>query len=141
MTLSRVIYEFRLVGDLEIKALATPGHTSGCMSFYVESMGLVMTGDALLIRGCGRTDFQQGSSDLLYDSVHSQIFTLPPNTLVYPAHDYKGLTSSTVEEEKTLNPRLTKTKQEFKVIMAGLNLPYPKKIDASLPANLECGVF
>ena len=129
------------VGDIEIKALATPGHTDGCMSFYIKQMSLVMTGDALLIRGCGRTDFQGGSSDTLYESVHNQLYSLPGDTLVYPAHDYKGMTSSSIEEEMKFNPRLTKSKQEFKLLMAGLNLPYPKKIDASLPANLKCGLY
>ena len=101
-------------GSHTIKVLATPGHTAGCVSYYTESNGgLVFTGDALLIRGCGRTDFQGGSSETLFDSVHSQIFTLPPETAVYPAHDYKGQTRSSVEEERRLNPRLTKTKPEF----------------------------
>lgn len=129
-------------GSHSLKVLATPGHTAGCISFYTESNGgMVFTGDALLIRGCGRTDFQGGSSETLYESVHSQLFTLPPETAVYPAHDYKGQTRSSVEEEKRLNPRLTKTKPEFVELMANLNLPYPKKIDASLPANLLCGII
>ena len=129
------------LGSHSIKVLATPGHTAGCVSYYTESNGgMVFTGDAVLIRGCGRTDFQGGSAETLYESVHSQIFTLPAETAVYPAHDYKGQTRSSVEEEKRLNPRLTKTKEEFVVIMANLNLPYPKKIDASLPANLVCGI-
>lgn len=83
--------------------LATPGHTDGCVTFLCE--GMAFTGDALLIRGCGRTDFQQGNAAALYDNVHAKIFSLPPETLVYPAHDYKGLMVSTVHEEKTLNPR------------------------------------
>ena len=101
--------------------------------------GMVFTGDALLIRGCGRTDFQDGSSETLYESVHSQIFTLPASTLVYPAHDYKGHNQSTVGEEKRLNPRLTQSKEGFVELMAGLGLSYPKKIDEALPRNMLCG--
>lgn len=102
---------------------------------------MVFTGDALLIRGCGRTDFQGGDAGKLYDGVHSKLFTLPLETLVYPAHDYKGQTCSTIGEESKFNPRLTKSRDDFVRLMAGLNLPYPKKIDVSVPANLKCGVF
>jgi len=78
-------------GDsITLKVLSTPGHTSGCVSYYFADGQAVFTGDALLIRGCGRTDFQEGDSGLLYDSVHSKIYTLPKETLIYPAHDYKG---------------------------------------------------
>ena len=103
---------------------------------------MVFTGDALLIRGCGRTDFQGGSSDKLFDAVREQLFTLPDETLVFPAHDYKGRMMSTIGEEKSLNPRLgvAKTKEEFIEIMNNLNLAYPKKIDVALPANLKCGI-
>ena len=118
---------------------ATPGHTNGCVSYVLPGCA-VFTGDALLIRGCGRTDFQQGDAGALYDNVHAQILSLPPDTRVYPAHDYKGLTMSTVGEEKALNPRLTKSKADFQALMGGLNLPYPKRIDVALPANLKCGV-
>jgi sulfur dioxygenase len=128
-------------GSTEIKCFATPGHTDGCMSFYVPSLGMVFTGDTLLIHGCGRTDFQQGDAGHLYDNIHSKLFTLPESTVVYPAHDYKGFTCSTIGEEKKYNPRLTKSKEEFVNLMQNLGLPYPKKIDASLPANLKCGVF
>ena len=127
-------------GGRHVSVRATPGHTDGCVSYVMDDESMVFTGDALLIRGCGRTDFQQGSADHLYDNVHAQIFSLPDATLVYPAHDYKGRMSSTVGEEKRFNPRLTKSKAEFIEIMANLNLPYPKKIDASLPANLVCGI-
>jgi glyoxylase-like metal-dependent hydrolase (beta-lactamase superfamily II) len=101
----------------------------------------VFTGDALLIGGCGRTDFQQGSAARLYESVTTRLFTLPPDTLVFPAHDYKGRTVSTIREEMALNPRLGggRTQAEFEAIMGGLNLPYPKQIDRALPANLRCG--
>eukprot|EP00184_Porphyridium_aerugineum_P007496 CAMPEP_0184696296 /NCGR_PEP_ID=MMETSP0313-20130426/3638_1 /TAXON_ID=2792 /ORGANISM="Porphyridium aerugineum, Strain SAG 1380-2" /LENGTH=247 /DNA_ID=CAMNT_0027154899 /DNA_START=276 /DNA_END=1019 /DNA_ORIENTATION=+ len=133
-------------GDFELEARSTPGHTNGCMSFVLfrkgggnESAIMAFTGDALLIRGCGRTDFQQGDPRKLYQSVHSQIFSLPDETILYPAHDYKGRMLTYVGEEKRLNPRLTKSEDEFVNIMNNLNLPYPKKIDASLPYNLVCG--
>lgn len=119
----------------------TPGHTAGCMSFVADDESFVLTGDALLIEGCGRTDFQGGSAETLYDSVHQQIFTLPDACTVYPAHDYKGRTSSTVGQEKENNPRLGqgKTKEQYVDIMANLDLAYPKKIDVAVPANLRCG--
>ncbi len=101
---------------------------------------MLFTGDALLIRGCGRTDFQSGSAYDLYDSVHTKIFTLPDDYLVYPGHDYKGQMSSTVGEEKNFNPRLTKNKEAFKEIMDNLNLPNPKMIDVAVPLNLVCGI-
>ncbi|XP_058095306.1 persulfide dioxygenase ETHE1 homolog, mitochondrial-like isoform X2 [Magnolia sinica] len=133
-------------GNLFLEVRATPGHTLGCVS-YVTGDGpdqprprMAFTGDALLIRGCGRTDFQGGSSHQLYKSVHSQIFTLPKDTLVYPAHDYKGFTVSTVGEEMLYNPRLTKDEETFKTIMENLNLPYPKMMDAAVPANMVCGL-
>ncbi|GBG65763.1 hypothetical protein CBR_g52354 [Chara braunii] len=101
---------------------------------------MAFVGDALLIRGCGRTDFQGGDARTLYRSVHSQIFTLPAHTLIYPAHDYKGLTVSTVGEEIKYNPRLTKTEDEFKELMGALGLAYPKMMDIAVPANMVCGV-
>ncbi|XP_043206537.1 persulfide dioxygenase ETHE1, mitochondrial-like isoform X2 [Amphibalanus amphitrite] len=127
-------------GALELEVRATPGHTEGCVTYVLHSQRMCFTGDALLIRGCGRTDFQGGSSDTLYDSVHGRIFSLPEDYTVYPAHDYKGQTATTVGEEKRYNPRLTRNKQEFNAIMAGLNLAYPKKIDVALPANKVCGL-
>ncbi|XP_022118491.1 persulfide dioxygenase ETHE1, mitochondrial isoform X2 [Pieris rapae] len=128
-------------GSHQLWAAATPGHTNGCFTYISHEQCMAFTGDALLIRGCGRTDFQEGSSETLYKSVHSRIFTLPDHFILYPAHDYKGLTSTTVGEEKKYNPRLTKPLEEFVKIMENLNLPYPKKIDESLPANKVCGVF
>lgn len=127
-------------GNVFLDVLATPGHTNGCLSYVCG--GMVFTGDALLIRGCGRTDFQEGSSATLFDSVRSQIFTLPDDTVVYPAHDYKGQMCSTVGEEKRLNPRLglAKSKEEFMDIMNNLGLDYPKRIDMALPANMKCGI-
>ncbi|KAL4657618.1 persulfide dioxygenase ETHE1, mitochondrial [Arapaima gigas] len=118
----------------------TPGHTDGCVTLVTGDQSMAFTGDALLIRGCGRTDFQQGCSKTLYNSVHTQIFSLPGHCLIYPAHDYKGQTVSTVYEEKKFNPRLTKSLEEFVKIMANLNLPKPAKIDVAVPANLVCGL-
>jgi sulfur dioxygenase len=128
-------------GKRYLEALATPGHTDGCMSFVSDDKSMVFTGDALLIQGCGRTDFQQGSSSRLYDSIHSNLFTLPDGCIVYPGHDYKGRLSSTIGDEKENNPRLglSKTKEEFIDIMANLNLPHPRKIDVAVPANLRDG--
>jgi sulfur dioxygenase len=123
-----------------LNILATPGHTSGCVCFYDSQLG-VFTGDTLMIGGCGRTDFQEGDADQLYDSVYERLFVLPDDTIVYPAHDYKGNTSSTIGVEKTTNPRLSKTKSDFVKIMENLNLSYPGKIDIAVPANMKCGVF
>ena len=128
-------------GQFAIKTLETPGHTDASLSFYCEEM--VFTGDVLLIRGTGRTDFQSGSAEDLFDSVHQRLFTLPPDTKVYPAHDYKGFTSSTIEMEIRHNPRVGsgKTKTEFIQIMKDLKLDLPKKIKESLPANMACGTL
>lgn len=124
---------------LSIKAISTPGHTNSCTSFYIEELKMVFTGDTLLIRSTGRTDFQQGSPEKLFDSLQT-LFLLPEATKVLPAHDYLGRTSSTIGEEKTYNPRIAgKNKEEFVEIMSNLNLSYPKKIKESLPANLNCG--
>ncbi|KAJ8289706.1 hypothetical protein GJAV_G00004350 [Gymnothorax javanicus] len=118
----------------------TPGHTDGCVTYVLHDESMAFTGDALLIRGCGRTDFQQGCAKRLYESVHKRIFTLPGHCLLYPAHDYKGQTVSTVTEERKFNPRLTKTLDEFVNIMNNLNLPKPAQIDIAVPANLVCGL-
>ncbi|XP_063910702.1 persulfide dioxygenase ETHE1, mitochondrial [Zophobas morio] len=133
--------DFITFGNQRLKVLSTPGHTNGCCSYYSEQQGIAFTGDALLIRGCGRTDFQEGNSETLYRSVHDKIFTLPDNTRLYPAHDYKGLMVTSVDEEKRLNPRLTKTMEEFVKIMDNLNLAYPAQIDKALPANKVCGLY
>lgn len=129
-------------GDRKLYTVSTPGHTDGCMTFILDDLSACFTGDALLVGGCGRTDFQQGSSDSLFESVHSQIFSLPDSTIVYPAHDYLGNTSSTVGIERLTNPRLGggKSVEEFRGIMANLDLPRPKKMDASVPANMVCGL-
>ncbi len=128
------------LGSMTLKAFSTPGHTSGCMSYYID--GKVFTGDALFIRGCGRTDFQQGNSEQLYDSVTRKLFTLPDETVVYPGHDYNGMTSSTIGEEKRWNPRLGagKSKAEFVAVMGDLKLAKPKNIDTAVPANSRCGI-
>lgn len=126
-------------GSHTIKAIATPGHTNSCMCFLVGDR--VFTGDTLMIRANGRTDFQQGSAEQLYKNVHTKLFTLPDETLVYPAHDYKGFTSSTIGAEKKFNNRLNVniSADEFIKIMSELKLSLPKKIDIAVPANLHCG--
>ncbi|MBC7742370.1 MAG: MBL fold metallo-hydrolase [Bdellovibrionaceae bacterium] len=128
-------------GEFTISTLETPGHTDASLSFYCEDM--VFSGDALLIRGTGRTDFQSGSASELYDSVHKKLFTLPPSTTLYPAHDYKGFTSSSIAMEIKHNPRVGggRTKEQFIQIMSELKLAYPKKIDQALPANFSCGTI
>ncbi|KOX80863.1 Protein ETHE1, mitochondrial [Melipona quadrifasciata] len=115
-------------GRHNLRVLPTPGHTEGCVTYVCYEQGVAFTGDALLIRGCGRTDFQGGSAEVLYNSVHSKIFTLPANFRLYPAHDYSGRTVTTVAEEKAFNPRLSKSLNEFVDIMNNLNLAYPKMI-------------
>ena len=133
-----------LVGAVAIQPLFTPGHTDGHHSYLVGEIGAarVLTGDALLIDGCGRTDFQGGCAGTLYRSVHDKIFSLPDDTLVYPGHDYNHRHVSTVGQERARNPRLGagKSLEEFIGIMAALNLPSPKKLDVAVPANLRCGV-
>ena len=107
----------------------------------LDSGVAAFTGDTLLVRGCGRTDFQVGNSETLFDSVHNVLFALPPSCAVFPAHDYNGFSSSTVREEKAFNPRLGagRSKPEFVAIMAALQLPRPAKMDIAVPANLNCG--
>lgn len=128
-------------GAHELEVLETPGHTNGCLSFVTSDRRKVFTGDALLVRGTGRTDFQQGDAHELYRSITGKLFLLPDDALVYPGHDYKGRTATSIGEEKRLNPRLGhgKTEDDFVEIMSNLGLPYPKKIDVALPANLRCG--
>lgn len=128
------------IGEIEIKALHTPGHTNADISYVVDNY--VFTGDALLIRDCGRTDLQAGDAVTLYKSIHEKIFSLPEATIIYPGHDYHGLTQSTVKEEKQFNNRLGngKTEAEFVEIMANLNLALPKKIKESVPGNMKCGL-
>jgi len=131
------------IGAMQLRPLYTPGHTDDHHAYYVETGGAsrVFTGDALLIDGCGRTDFQNGDAATLYRSVHDKIFALADDTLVYPAHDYNQRHVSSVGQERARNPRLGdgKTIDDFVAIMAGLNLARPKKMDVVVPANRLCG--
>ena len=129
-------------GPFALEARATPGHTNTCISYYVPAARMIFTGDTLLVRGCGRTDFQEGDPAALYRSVHERIFSLPGDTLIYPGHDYNGRTVTTVAEELAYNPRLGggKSVEEFTTIMEGLDLSDPQKIDVAVPANLRCGL-
>jgi len=128
------------VGSIALDGLHTPGHTDG--HFAYKTGDLLFSGDALLIDGCGRTDFQNGDADALYLSVTQKLFVLKDEVLVYPAHDYVGRHVSSIAQEKVRNPRLGggRTLEEFKYVMAGLNLPYPKFIDYAVPGNRQCGV-
>lgn len=127
--------EILQLGSVKIQAIATPGHTDSHMAYLVNDTHL-LTGDALLIRGCGRTDFQNGDAGLLYDVITQKLFTLPDETLVYPGHDYQGRTMSTIGGEKRCNPRLVgRSRQQFIELMKNLNLPYPQKMSEALPAN------
>lgn len=128
-------------GSSYVEVSSTPGHTDGCVSYVACDKSFVLTGDALFIRGCGRTDFQQGSASRLYDSVHEKFFVLPDDCIVFPGHDYHGKTSSSIGDERSENPRLggNTTKEEFEDLMGHLNLAKPKYIDAALPANLGDG--
>ena len=131
--------EFINIEKLKLKAMFTPGHTSESFSFLMDDR--IFTGDTLLIRGTGRTDFQNGDPEDSYDSIFNKILKLPEQMLVYPAHDYKGDTVSTIKEEKKFNPRLqVKSKQEYIDIMNNLNLPDPKMMDVSVPSNLNLGI-
>ena len=126
------------LGATTITALATPGHTDDSLSLVVP--GAVFTGDTLLIRGCGRPDFQNGDPGQLYDSIARELFALPDTTTLFPGHDYNGQTTSTIGEEKRHNPRLAgKTRDQFIAIMTSLDLPPPKKLAESVPANRACG--
>lgn len=131
------------VGNIELNPLFTPGHTDHHHAYLIDTpvIKMLFTGDALLIEACGRTDFQSGSAEDLYNSIHNKVFSLPDETLVYPAHDYEGRFITTVAQEKSRNPRLGggKSKEEFIGIMEGLDLPYPRKIDFAVPGNEMCG--
>lgn len=128
-------------GERSLTARATPGHTNGCMSFVLDDLSRVFTGDALLIRGSGRTDFQQGDARTLFRSIREQLFTLPDDCAVYPAHDYRGLTTSSIGEEKRFNPRLggERNEDDFAGLMENLGLAHPGQIDQAVPANRVCG--
>ena len=131
------------VGEVQVRPIYTPGHTDDHHAYVIESEGAsrVFTGDALLIEGCGRTDFQNGDAATLYRSVHDKIFALGDETLVYPAHDYNQRFVSSVAQERARNPRLGsgKSVEEFVAIMGALNLPRPKKMHVAVPANRQCG--
>lgn len=126
-------------GGFKIMAMATPGHTDTCMSYYSE--GMVFTGDTLFVRDVGRTDFQQGSSQKMFDSIRGKLFHLPKDTLVYPGHDYRGRMVSTIEEEKKLNPKVgtSHSFEHFKAEMDAMKLGPPKRLHIAVPANLKCG--
>ena len=127
------------VGSLTFRVLHTPGHTQSCVSYLFDDR--VFTGDALLIGGCGRTDFQQGNPGQLFDSIHQKLFSLLPDTLVFPGHDYRGNTVSTIRQEMQKNERLGPgtDREDFIRIMNSLDLPLPRHIHAAVPANLACG--
>ena len=128
-------------GDRHLEVRATPGHTHGCISFVLDDSSLAFTGDCLLIRGTGRTDFQQGDAHALFHSIRERLFTLPDACLLYPAHDYRGLTVSSVGEERRLNPRIADAvdEQDFVGYMNNLNLAHPKLLEIAVPANLRVG--
>ncbi|WP_164019648.1 MBL fold metallo-hydrolase [Pyxidicoccus trucidator] len=126
------------VGQLVFQVLATPGHTDDSVSYLLGDR--VFTGDALLVRGNGRTDFQNGNAGQLHDSITRVLFSLPDETLVYPTHDYQGRTVTSISEEKRHNPRVAgKSREEFIHIMESLHLPKPQKMDIAVPANRACG--
>jgi sulfur dioxygenase len=128
-------------GKRKLQARATPGHTNGCMTYVLDDRSMAFSGDALLIRGCGRTDFQQGDARTLFRSVRAQIFSLPDECLVYPGHDYRGLSVTSVGEEKLYNPRLAESigEGDFVGYMEHLGLAHPKQMAIAVPANLKCG--
>lgn len=128
-------------GNCALEVRETPGHTAGCLTFVTADHAMAFTGDCLLIRGAGRTDFQGGDVHRMWRSIREQIFSLPDECLIYPAHDYSGRTCSTVGEEKRYNPRIggEAREEDFVGYMNNLGLPHPGKIDIAVPANLECG--
>ena len=128
-------------GRRHLDVRATPGHTAGCLTYVLDDQRMAFTGDALLIRGCGRTDFQGGSAAQLFQSVHGQILSLPDGCLLYPGHDYRGVTVSSVAEERRFNPRLggDVNEADFTVSMQALHLPHPRQMAQAVPANLRCG--
>ncbi|MCW8928763.1 MAG: MBL fold metallo-hydrolase [Gammaproteobacteria bacterium] len=128
-----------LLGNEQIEIIYTPGHTNTDISYKIN--GSVFTGDALMIRACGRTDFQSGDSQVLYHSITKKLFQLPDNTIVYPGHDYNGRTASSIGEEKAFNPYFANVSEKgFIKKMDELNLPQPKKIDIAVPGNMACGM-
>lgn len=131
------------IDGILLQAIYTPGHTDESFSFVLDpdTPKAVFTGDALLIRGSGRTDFQNGDAGQSWDSITGRLFKLPDETMVYPAHDYKGWTASSIGEEKRHNPRVAgHSREEYIEIMRNLDLPNPKLMDVAVPANLACGM-
>ena len=128
-------------GGRRLLVRTTPGHTNGCVTYVLDDSSMAFTGDCLLIRGSGRTDFQQGDAAAMYRSVHDAIFSLPSDCLLYPAHDYRGLTVTSVGEERRFNPRLGGeiAVGDFTGYMKNMRLAHPKLIDVAVPANLRCG--
>ncbi|HEY2446141.1 MAG TPA: rhodanese-like domain-containing protein [Rhizomicrobium sp.] len=128
-------------GTRALCVMATPGHTSGCVTYVLDDSSMAFTGDCLLVRGSGRTDFQGGSAAAMYRSVRERIFALPDSCLLYPAHDYRGLTATSVGEERRFNPRLGGdiAVGDFCGYMDNLKLAHPKQMDVAVPANLRCG--
>lgn len=128
------------IGDTILDVVETPGHTPGCVTYVTRDRAMAFTGDALLVRGCGRTDFQGGSAHALYRSIRDKLFALPDATIVYPGHDYRGFTASTIGEERHCNPRLaTTTESQFVELMSKLALPQPARIAIAVPRNQQCG--
>jgi len=128
-------------GARHLEARATPGHTAGCLTYVLDDRSMAFTGDCLLIRGSGRTDFQEGDPRRLYRSVHAQIFMLPETCLLYPGYDYRGLTASSVAEERRYNARLggSIAEDDYVGYMRNLKLPHPKLLAVAAPANQQCG--
>ena len=128
-------------GKRYVEVRATPGHTNGCVTYVLDDQSMAFTGDCLLIRGSGRTDFQHGDPRVMFASVREQLFSLPATCLLYPAHDYRGVTVTSVAEERRYNPRLGGDVgiDDFAGYMKNLGLPHPKQIDVAVPANLKCG--
>jgi len=128
-------------GNYAVTARGTPGHTIGCTSFVTQDQTMVFTGDCLMIRAAGRTDFQGGDVHMMWRSIQEQIFTLPDSCLVYPGHDYNGRMVSTIGEEKRFNPRIggDAREEDFVGYMENLGLPHPRLLDIAVPANLHCG--
>jgi glyoxylase-like metal-dependent hydrolase (beta-lactamase superfamily II)/rhodanese-related sulfurtransferase len=128
-------------GGRSLEVRSTPGHTNGCLTFVLDDQSMAFTGDALLVRGCGRCDFQQGNAHTLWSSITGQIFTLPDSCLLYPGHDYTGRTMTSVAEEKAFNARLggTATERDFVGHMENMRLPHPHKIAEALPGNMRSG--
>ncbi|MBU2097438.1 MAG: MBL fold metallo-hydrolase [Gammaproteobacteria bacterium] len=134
--------DFVGVNGISLEVRATPGHTNGCQTYVLSDYSMAFTGDALLIRGCGRSDFQEGDAGKLFHSITGQIFVLPDSCAIYPAHDYSGRTRSSVAEEKIYNPRVGggANERDFVQYMKAMQLPHPKKIDEALPANMRSGM-